>query len=286
MADYTPKNGTILHGLITHHYWTGIQPLSLKSFYSGRALYTVDSASFAVDDAAYLIVNEDQPYTIEVKARSPIESLCIFFAPELVADVVYTSQASIERLLDDPQAIRHPIHFFERTYPHDHVISPKLLRLRSTLRQGYSDALWQDEQLHDLMTLIMHVYQNTKKEAQMLSAARAATRDELYRRLYHARDYMMAFFQSSVTINDLAHVACLSPNHLLRSFRQIFHQTPHQFLTTYRLNKAQQLLATTDLPITEICLMVGFISLGSFSTLFHHRVGMTPEAYRRHKQKR
>ncbi|MBA3357135.1 MAG: helix-turn-helix transcriptional regulator [Pyrinomonadaceae bacterium] len=78
--------------------------------------------------------------------------------------------------------------------------------------------------------------------------------------------------------------ACLSPNHFLRTFKQAFHQTPHQYLTRIRLEHAQGLLAQTNQPVTDVCFAVGFESLGSFSWLFRQRVGLAPEAYRRAKR--
>jgi len=50
---------------------------------------------------------------------------------------------------------------------------------------------------------------------------------------------------------------------------------------TRRMERAKALLRTTDKPVTEICLDVGFRSLGSFSSRFHAVVGMTPTEYRR-----
>jgi len=64
-------------------------------------------------------------------------------------------------------------------------------------------------------------------------------------------------------------------------FKQAFGQTPHQYLTAKHLEHARHLLAHTDQPVTEICLSVGFASLGAFSWLFRRRVGVSPAAYRR-----
>jgi AraC-like DNA-binding protein len=119
------------------------------------------------------------------------------------------------------------------------------------------------------------------KEVEKLPAARQATREELYRRLHHARDYAAALFHQPVTLDDMARVACLSPNHLLRTFKGAFGQTPHQFITTRRLEEAGRLLRTSQQPVTEICYAVGFESLGTFSWLFHRRFGVSPSQYRR-----
>lgn len=72
----------------------------------------------------------------------------------------------------------------------------------------------------------------------------------------------------------------LSRFHLLRTFHRTFKETPHQYLTRKRIERAKELLANSEMPITEICLEVGFSSLGSFSALFHQVVGWSPSMYR------
>jgi AraC-like DNA-binding protein len=74
--------------------------------------------------------------------------------------------------------------------------------------------------------------------------------------------------------------AGMSRYHFLRRFRAAFHETPHQYLIRRRIERAKELLALTEMPVTDICLEVGFESLGSFSTAFHRIVGWPPSAYR------
>ena len=88
-------------------------------------------------------------------------------------------------------------------------------------------------------------------------------------------------FAEPITLAHVAAVACLSQNHLLRTFRQVYGETPHQFLIRLRLAEAKRLLAHTEMPVTEVCLAIGFESLGSFSTLFRTRFGVSPAEYRR-----
>jgi AraC-like DNA-binding protein len=83
-----------------------------------------------------------------------------------------------------------------------------------------------------------------------------------------------------VRLSQLARVAAMSPFHFLRLFRTTFGQTPHQFAMDVRLERAKRLLAETNLSITAICDAVGYVSLGSFSTLFRNRTGMSPRDYR------
>lgn len=100
-------------------------------------------------------------------------------------------------------------------------------------------------------------------------------------RLCRARDLIRDCFTEPVTLGDCAAEARLSPWHLLRAFRATFGETPKEFLTRLRLERARHLLTVTDRPVTEVCFDVGFSSLGTFSTLFKQAVGCPPTEYRR-----
>jgi AraC-like DNA-binding protein len=95
-----------------------------------------------------------------------------------------------------------------------------------------------------------------------------------------ARRFLDRYYDTPITIEQLSREASLSPYYLIRQFRRIYRQTPHQYLVQQRIAKAKELLRTTDLPVTEICIAVGFESLGSFSTLFSKVTGICPSAYR------
>src|SRR5262245_15112088 len=79
----------------------------------------------------------------------------------------------------------------------------------------------------------------------------------------------------------MANTAHVSPRHFSRSFRRVFGETPHQYLVSRRLERARHLLRTTDDTVAEICLSVGFTSVGSFTTSFTRHVGVSPTTYRR-----
>jgi AraC-like DNA-binding protein len=87
-------------------------------------------------------------------------------------------------------------------------------------------------------------------------------------------------YAAPITIDDLSREVALSPYYLIRAFRRVYKQTPHQYLMGQRIARAKELLRNSDLSITEICVSVGFESLGSFSTLFRKVAGVSPSAYR------
>ena len=105
--------------------------------------------------------------------------------------------------------------------------------------------------------------------------------DETFRRLLRSRDWMAASYRDPVNLAAAARQACLSPFHYQRLFARVFGETPHEFLTQRRIERARQMLARDNHAITDICFEVGYQSLGSFSTLFRQQVGLSPSEFRR-----
>jgi transcriptional regulator GlxA family with amidase domain len=100
-------------------------------------------------------------------------------------------------------------------------------------------------------------------------------------RLDHAASYIRANYAEPLDLQQVARQAFFSPFHFHRLFRSRYGRTPHEILTAKRLAKAQSLLRSSELSVTEICYEVGFQSLGSFSQLFSKNVGEPPLMYRR-----
>jgi len=98
--------------------------------------------------------------------------------------------------------------------------------------------------------------------------------------LRRAKDLVDRSYAQPLDVASLAREAHVSPWHFIRRFKEAFGETPHQYVLTRRIERAQELLRNTDHSVTEISLEVGFRSLGSFSAAFHRMAGMTPTAYR------
>jgi AraC-like DNA-binding protein len=101
------------------------------------------------------------------------------------------------------------------------------------------------------------------------------------RRLLRARDAMDRTYAEPLDIAALARIARVSEAHFIRTFRATFGETPHRYLQRRRVERSMFLLRETDRSVTEICMEVGFTSLGTFSRTFRDIVGVSPIAYRR-----
>jgi AraC-like DNA-binding protein len=106
------------------------------------------------------------------------------------------------------------------------------------------------------------------------------------RALRKARDRIDRDYAEPAGIDALAAEAGYSLAHFIRAFRATYGETPGTYRTRRRVERACELLRSVNLSVTEICYLVGFTSLGSFSTRFSELVGLSPSAYRREAARR
>src|SRR5690349_25043044 len=101
------------------------------------------------------------------------------------------------------------------------------------------------------------------------------------RHLLRAKDLADARYFEPLGVDDLARAAGLSKAHFAREFRRAFGESPHGYLLTRRLERAAALLRNTDRSVADICLSVGWQSIGSFTTSFTRTYGVSPTTYRK-----
>jgi transcriptional regulator GlxA family with amidase domain len=105
--------------------------------------------------------------------------------------------------------------------------------------------------------------------------------EDANRRLLRARDAMDRRYAEPLDVPTLARISYVSEAHFIRSFRATFGETPNRYLQRRRVERAMFLLRSTERSVTEICMAVGFSSLGTFSRVFRDIVGESPSVYRR-----
>jgi AraC-like DNA-binding protein len=103
---------------------------------------------------------------------------------------------------------------------------------------------------------------------------------QLLPHLRRARDHIDRQYGRELDLGELARVAGMSKFHFARCFEAVYGETPIRYLTRRRIERAQDLLRNANLTVTEVCFLVGFTSLGSFSSRFSQLVGESPSAYR------
>ena len=100
--------------------------------------------------------------------------------------------------------------------------------------------------------------------------------------LRQAVTYIEDNFSKNIKVNDISHFVYIDRSYLFSIFKKYLFQSPQQYLTSCRIDKAVELLRTTSLSVEEICHACGYQDVGAFSKLFKKKLGITPAALRKH----
>ena len=95
------------------------------------------------------------------------------------------------------------------------------------------------------------------------------------------RDHIEGNIDSSILVEDLAGIVSLSAAHFCRAFKKSFSATPHAYIVSRRVERAQELMRTTRTPLSQIALDCGFADQTHLSKLFRRLTGQTPNNWRR-----
>jgi AraC family transcriptional regulator len=136
------------------------------------------------------------------------------------------------------------------------------------------DLFYADSLTTALATHLIKKYSTSGSESKPLSGGLARHKLRL------VEEFIAANFGRDLSLSEVASAAGLSPYHFARVFKRSTGMTPHQYLTGVRIERARTLLASSELPIVEICFRVGFKSQSYFTTLFRNQFSITPAAYR------
>jgi hypothetical protein len=143
----------------------------------------------------------------------------VYFPKGWPHDILRNLTTPEDRLLDDPATEDEPVHFFEKFSSHDSILSPAIARLRREHKSGVLSDLLIEERLRGLLARMLSAQRDSFRGVAQVSATRASTRTELWRRLHRAQDFIRAKACTPLRIQEIANAACLSPFHFMRAFK-------------------------------------------------------------------
>jgi AraC family transcriptional regulator len=286
-ASRLGKINAILTGTSNAYHVANFEgSLSIKTVVRGSAVWKTAGRHFVVRENSWLVLNDRQRYTIDIEGRKATTTFCVFFRRGFVEDIRRAQVISSEELLSEPETdlVLYKADFFQRLGDDGDRIKGDMEGFHKALVSGEVTCGAAQDSFLRLGSLLVSTDQKVVTNAAKLPAIRSSTQLEICRRVLRGRDLLLSAFDQYLTLEDLAHEACMSPYHFHRSFRLLFGTTPHALLTRYRLQRATKLLQKTDDTITAICNQTGFESPTSFSKLFRRQFRQTPMQFRRQRQ--
>jgi AraC family transcriptional regulator len=274
------ERNAVLNGRNTH-YVTGENEgtLSIKTVLNGVGHWVTPTSRYRVEPGSYLVLTSGQRYGVEIRSSEPVETFCAFFRPGFMERVLEGLDSTWDELLEGENPVTE-MGFYERLSPSDDLVGDHMLGLRNVVKGGQQSELEAEEAMIRLAESLLREHLCARRQRDRLDLAKPSTREEIYRRLNLARDYILGHLDSSLDLETIAQNACLSPFHFHRLFKASFGVTPHEFLVEQRLSKARRLLARSSQSITEIGWAVGYETPAAFSKFFSKSTGTSPTAYR------
>jgi AraC family transcriptional regulator len=162
--------------------------------------------------------------------------------------------------------------------PQDAFSDPLISQIGATIANeidgGFVDGILADALNTALAVQIMRRF--VDHSALMLEPPSGLSQERLKR----VRDYIEAHLDDRLTLTDLAGVACLSPYHFSRSFKQAVGVGPQRYVMRRRLKRAKVLMRRTNETLAEIAQRVGFADQSHLTSTFRREMGVTPGRYR------
>lgn len=254
--------------------------LSIKTTLAGEEWYGIDNRRIAVRPGQFLILNNDQAYSCEIQRGEGARVLSVFFEQTFAATVFHDRRNSEEQLLDGTGATGKLPEFFQTLHPMDQPLNHQLTVLIKKLdTEGY-DRSETDEHLTFILSHLLSIHKKETGLKEQVNAVKVSTQKEILKRLCIAKDLLHSDFQQPLDLAQLSKAACLSAPQLIRQFKTVFRQTPHQYLVAIRLQHAAKRLKTSNLPVNELAWQCGYNDPSAFCRAFRTAYGLSPDRYR------
>ena len=274
------SNNLVLHASARRHVVAGFAgPLSIKSVIVGEVDWLVDGRPLRVDPATFLVLNHGQTYSMNIDSIRPVETCCVFFQTGFVETIARDATTPLDRSLESPFGSPAPaMEFLARLHSDGRgAILPQMWSLAERCNQGLQPSNFEEDFLI-LSEKLLTLHREIRSQIARIPAAKPSTRNELFRRLQIAREYLHSNLHHRISLEEVSREACISRYHLHRAFTQVFRSTPHVYLTKIRMERARSLLQTGH-SVLETMLALGIASPSAFRRLFRAHYGVPPSAH-------
>ncbi|HEY0899606.1 MAG TPA: AraC family transcriptional regulator [Sphingobacteriaceae bacterium] len=259
--------------------------LTMTLVLSGSEQVDIGRKNINLYPGNFLVLPQGARYSRLAQSDEPVTSLSLSFSPGFIREFCNKQDAEESIIIGlfghhDPNQM--PVWMF----PFRNDFRYTVLNLKRNLEQGLlDDSLLNQYLFHCLLNYYRIFRKEVLEKTGSLSFSNPVTRNDIMKRLVLAKDFIQSNYDRKIGLKDVAREACLSVNHLLRTFQQVYHKSPHQYLLQVRFERARYLLLNTESSVKEIAGRVGFDCPSSFIRHFRSTFSETPAHYRKNRTK-
>ncbi|HEY9117866.1 MAG TPA: AraC family transcriptional regulator [Roseivirga sp.] len=256
---------------------------SVRFGIQGNQEYHIHDKLLKVNQQQFLVMNAGTEYHVKAQNNEDTTMLAFCFNENFVMDFVNSHSHGDDKLICQngiydlkgaiPEFPQHTILVNEEVKPVIRDIIHAKMYLSADEVDDYSI-------FNRILEMVFTDCSSQLAHFENQKIVKESTKAELYKRLSIARDYIQAHFCEEINLNELSRVACLSPYHFHRAFKQTFGITPKKYVTGLRIERAIWLLKNRESNVQVVCNQIGFKDVSSFTRLFASYTGLTPSAFR------
>ncbi len=241
---------------------------TLKYVAEGSKLYSFNNQNVPVSKDEYIVLNN---HTITTKAKKGTRGLSIFLSPKLIKEInnYHTTNTPPLEFLEVSQ---------KRSSDQIGLLLSKLTRLFERTPLAFEHKM--DTLFIELSEIIVEEQVELNNKFSSLQIVKHNTRRELLYRISMCKEYLNDNISNPVSLEKISKHVGISKYYLHRLFKELLGITPLEYLTTARLNRAQNQLRHSSLSILEIAISCGFEDTAYFSNIFRRHIGVSPTQYR------
>lgn len=245
--------------------------------------YKINGELLKVTEDQFMVMNKGTQYDLRAEDKCDTTMLAFCYNEQFISDFVTSVSRSEEQLLDsfdryqsDVKTLEFPLH----TLLVDDHVKPLIKDIVHAKLQLEREEIDDYCIFNKVLEMIIRNNNSSIEAFKGQDIVKHSTKVELFKRLSIARDYIHAHFTEDLNLSELSRVACLSPYHFHRAFKNTFHITPKKLVTHLRIERAKWLLENRSFSVQMVCQEVGFRDVSSFTRLFASHVNATPSVYR------
>ncbi len=234
-----------------------------------------------VDREKFIVTNPSIGWEYVNPKSRPIDVLCIVICEALRKQFHYFESTSTMQQLDNPFGqVNIDSFFLEEPLGAAHYKSGKLLQRIHQFSNESAFHLTDPEELS--MNVLTSIYEDQYHGyalAKRVQAKKPSTQLETFKRLLIAYEYIHDNISEPISLEELARVSLLSKFHLYDSFKNVYGQTPHQYINRLKVAKAKEYIQQGENSIGEVADLFGFNDICVFSKIFKKIYGNPPSHY-------
>ena len=257
--------------------------LSIKYVYDGLERYRVNGINNKLENGHCLIVNNESNVLSECGTGKNVTEMnlgmSIFLTQQVIAEVLEVSKTWTKDILQECNNTKDAIMFYDGVIKNDPFagfLKNQFFILSSSLKRNELDESYYYIICENLLQFQCNIF----KSVYGINKVKYSTRQEILKRVLVAKQIIEDNYLQNLNLNWIAKESCLSKYFLIKSFKQVYNVTPHQYHIRLKINKAKKLLRQKKLSVTEVATYLNYPNIFSFSRQFRLVTQYSPVAFK------